>query len=268
MTGPASLAGGGPGRPFARRGGRGGVAQPDAAQAARGAHRRRPPRSSATRAYFARRLGIAESVRRAMQERFERKLGLRWSEFELPQSVARMRAAALVIHDADDDEVHVRERARARARLARRALRSHPGPRPSRHPARSRRGPRRGRFHRRSRGLRARLRSAASRSAFGAPAPSSEELSMRKHIPPEHSARVLAIALATWGAVVAWRGCVRSASRESRPTELAAPGDLRDRLRAGDLPSRRGAARASSSTPRAASSRPRRSPPTWRSSSP
>jgi pimeloyl-ACP methyl ester carboxylesterase len=55
--------------------------------------------------YFARRLGIAETIRRAMQERFERKLGFRWSEFELPQSVARMRAAALVVHDAQDNEV-------------------------------------------------------------------------------------------------------------------------------------------------------------------
>jgi len=55
--------------------------------------------------YFARRLGIRESIRRAMQERFERRLGFRWSEFELPQSVARMRAAALVIHDAADEDV-------------------------------------------------------------------------------------------------------------------------------------------------------------------
>jgi pimeloyl-ACP methyl ester carboxylesterase len=55
--------------------------------------------------YFARRLGLAESVRRAMQEHFERRLGRRWSEFELPQSVAHVRAAALVIHDADDREV-------------------------------------------------------------------------------------------------------------------------------------------------------------------
>jgi len=57
--------------------------------------------------FFARRLGIAESVRRSMQERFERKLGARWSEFELPQSVARIRAQALVIHDASDDDVTI-----------------------------------------------------------------------------------------------------------------------------------------------------------------
>lgn len=55
--------------------------------------------------YFARRLGIAEPVRRAMQERFERALGHRWSEFELPGAVARVRAPALVIHDTDDRDV-------------------------------------------------------------------------------------------------------------------------------------------------------------------
>jgi pimeloyl-ACP methyl ester carboxylesterase len=55
--------------------------------------------------YFARKLGIPESVRGAMQERFERRLGHRWAEFELPQSVARVRAAALVIHDAHDKDV-------------------------------------------------------------------------------------------------------------------------------------------------------------------
>lgn len=55
--------------------------------------------------YFARRLGLSESVRRSMQERFERRYGHRWEEFELPQSVARVRAQALVIHDANDAEV-------------------------------------------------------------------------------------------------------------------------------------------------------------------
>ena len=55
--------------------------------------------------YFARRLGISEPVRRAMQERFEHTLGLRWSQFELPQAVACVRAQALVIHDAGDREV-------------------------------------------------------------------------------------------------------------------------------------------------------------------
>lgn len=55
--------------------------------------------------YFARKLGIPEPVRRAMQERFERTLGRRWSEFELPHAVAHVRAPALVIHDAGDREV-------------------------------------------------------------------------------------------------------------------------------------------------------------------
>src|SRR5258706_6266165 len=57
--------------------------------------------------YFARRLGIPESIRRGMQESLEQRLGRRWKEFELPASVARVTAAALVIHDADDREVPV-----------------------------------------------------------------------------------------------------------------------------------------------------------------
>src|ERR1700687_5070055 len=55
--------------------------------------------------YFARRWGLSDSVTQAMQERLERRLGHRWAEFELPQSVAKVRAAALVIHDADDLDV-------------------------------------------------------------------------------------------------------------------------------------------------------------------
>jgi pimeloyl-ACP methyl ester carboxylesterase len=55
--------------------------------------------------HFARRLGISEAVRRAMQQRFERRFGHRWDEFELPQSVAKVAAHALVIHDANDTEV-------------------------------------------------------------------------------------------------------------------------------------------------------------------
>ncbi len=55
--------------------------------------------------FFARKLGIPEPVRRAMQERFERSLGQHWSQFELPQAVADVRAQALVIHDAGDREV-------------------------------------------------------------------------------------------------------------------------------------------------------------------
>lgn len=55
--------------------------------------------------HFARRLGIPEKVRRAMQERFERVLGRRWSEFELPHAVAQVRARALIVHDVEDADV-------------------------------------------------------------------------------------------------------------------------------------------------------------------
>lgn len=65
------------------------------------------PPTSLTRysGYFARRLGIPEGIRRAMQERFERSLGKPWREFELPQSVAHVRAQALVVHDEGDRDV-------------------------------------------------------------------------------------------------------------------------------------------------------------------
>jgi pimeloyl-ACP methyl ester carboxylesterase len=58
--------------------------------------------------FFARRLGIPERVRRAMQERLESSLGTRWSEFELPHAVDGVRAPALVIHDACDRDVSQR----------------------------------------------------------------------------------------------------------------------------------------------------------------
>jgi pimeloyl-ACP methyl ester carboxylesterase len=65
-----------------------------------------PPTSVARYSgYFARRIGISEPVRRAMQERLERTLGRDWSEFELPGAVAGVRAAALVIHDEGDRDV-------------------------------------------------------------------------------------------------------------------------------------------------------------------
>jgi hypothetical protein len=40
-----------------------------------------------------------------MQERLERAIGRRWAEFELPGSVANVRAALLVVHDKEDREV-------------------------------------------------------------------------------------------------------------------------------------------------------------------
>lgn len=57
--------------------------------------------------FFARRLGVSERVRGAMQERFERMLGRPWSDFELPDSVARVKAPALVIHDRVDGDIPV-----------------------------------------------------------------------------------------------------------------------------------------------------------------
>ncbi len=57
--------------------------------------------------YFARKLGIPERVRRAMQERIEKRLGYRWESFELPQGIARVGAQALIVHDADDRDVSI-----------------------------------------------------------------------------------------------------------------------------------------------------------------
>ena len=55
--------------------------------------------------HFARMLGIPERIRRKMQARFERRFGVAWNDFELPHSVASIRAPALVIHDAGDRDV-------------------------------------------------------------------------------------------------------------------------------------------------------------------
>jgi pimeloyl-ACP methyl ester carboxylesterase len=55
--------------------------------------------------FFARRMGLPESVRSRMQQRFEKQFGHRWDEFELPQSVRNVQAAALVVHDAGDRDV-------------------------------------------------------------------------------------------------------------------------------------------------------------------
>ena len=57
--------------------------------------------------FFARYLGISERIRDAMQWRFEQRTGVAWQEFELPHSVARIRAKALVIHDRDDRDVGI-----------------------------------------------------------------------------------------------------------------------------------------------------------------
>ena len=55
--------------------------------------------------WFARRMGLPEALRAQLQQRFERRLGHRWDEFELPHSVSHVRAKALVVHDAGDREV-------------------------------------------------------------------------------------------------------------------------------------------------------------------
>jgi pimeloyl-ACP methyl ester carboxylesterase len=53
---------------------------------------------------FARYVGITERIRHAMQWRFEQRYGVSWQEFELPHSVAGIRAPALFIHDKTDRE--------------------------------------------------------------------------------------------------------------------------------------------------------------------
>jgi pimeloyl-ACP methyl ester carboxylesterase len=53
---------------------------------------------------FSRYLGIPERIRAAMQWRFEKRFGVDWQEFELPDSVQGINAPALFIHDRDDKE--------------------------------------------------------------------------------------------------------------------------------------------------------------------
>jgi pimeloyl-ACP methyl ester carboxylesterase len=53
---------------------------------------------------FSRYLGIPERIRAAMQWRFEKRFGVDWQEFELPDSVQGIDAPALFIHDRDDKE--------------------------------------------------------------------------------------------------------------------------------------------------------------------
>jgi pimeloyl-ACP methyl ester carboxylesterase len=54
---------------------------------------------------FARRLGITPRVLAAMQERSERRIGVRWDELAIPRQAAGVRLPLLVIHDRDDAEV-------------------------------------------------------------------------------------------------------------------------------------------------------------------
>lgn len=55
--------------------------------------------------HFARMLGLPERLRREMQSRIERRLGVAWTEFELPGALQGIDAPALVIHDDTDREV-------------------------------------------------------------------------------------------------------------------------------------------------------------------
>lgn len=55
--------------------------------------------------HFARLLGLPERIRNEMQAYLERRMGVAWNELELPQSVASIKAPALVIHDARDRDV-------------------------------------------------------------------------------------------------------------------------------------------------------------------
>jgi pimeloyl-ACP methyl ester carboxylesterase len=57
--------------------------------------------------HFARMLGLPERLRGEMQARIERRLGVAWKSFELPEALAGVEAPALVIHDSTDREVSI-----------------------------------------------------------------------------------------------------------------------------------------------------------------
>lgn len=57
--------------------------------------------------FFAKTLGLSERIRAAMQWRLEQKIGVRWSEFEMPRAVESMTAKSLVIHDQNDRDVRI-----------------------------------------------------------------------------------------------------------------------------------------------------------------
>lgn len=58
---------------------------------------------------FARHLGLSELVRKRVEGRLERRLGLPLQSLELPEAVAGIAAAALIIHDKEDAEVPFHE---------------------------------------------------------------------------------------------------------------------------------------------------------------
>ena len=57
--------------------------------------------------FFAKTLGLSERIRAAMQWRLEQKIGVQWSEFEMPRAVESMTAKTLVIHDSNDRDVRI-----------------------------------------------------------------------------------------------------------------------------------------------------------------
>jgi len=57
--------------------------------------------------FFAKTLGLSERIRAAMQWRLEQKIGMQWSEFEMPHAAASMTAKALVVHDQSDQDVRI-----------------------------------------------------------------------------------------------------------------------------------------------------------------
>ncbi len=56
-------------------------------------------------AWFARKLGLGEGLRRKLQAAVERRYGVCWDELELPRSVDSLAVPALVIHDEGDADV-------------------------------------------------------------------------------------------------------------------------------------------------------------------
>lgn len=57
--------------------------------------------------FFARALGLSERIRAAMQWRLEQKIGVHWSEFEMPHAAASLQIKTLVIHDQNDRDVRI-----------------------------------------------------------------------------------------------------------------------------------------------------------------
>lgn len=67
-----------------------------------------PPSSLIRYSYFfAKHIGIPEHIRAAMQRYLERRYGILWEDFELPQAVNKIQTPALVIHDSDDHDVRI-----------------------------------------------------------------------------------------------------------------------------------------------------------------